>query len=77
MVHTVGIAGINGNVGAPTVKALAKAAEDGKINLIVFYREGKKPKDISEGSNIEFRVLDFEDDQEKIDAAVKGISVFM
>lgn len=77
MVHTVGIAGINGNVGAPTAKALAKAAEEGKIKLVIFHREGSKPAAISAGENVEFRVLDFSDDVEKIETAVRGINVFM
>lgn len=77
MVHTVGIAGVNGNVGAPTVKLLATAAAEGKIKLVVFHRDGSTAKDVSQGKNVEFRILNYEDPPEKIESAVAGINVFM
>lgn len=55
MVHTVGIVGVNGNIGAPTAKRLVKAAQEDRINLIIFHRESSTPK----GSLLE-RMLNFE-----------------
>lgn len=77
MVHTVGIAGVNGNVGAPTAKLLAQAAEQGKIKLILLLRDGSKADGISASENVEFRTLNFDDPAEKIQEAVAGINVFM
>lgn len=77
MVHTVGITGVNGNVGAAASKYLAEAAAEGKIKLVVFHREGNAPKHLSTNESVETRVLDFEDPIEKIEAAVKGVNVFM
>nr|POF16679.1 hypothetical protein CFP56_71320 [Quercus suber] len=77
MVHTVGIVGVNGNVGAPTAKALAGAAEQGKIHLIIFSREGSTAKGLSPSQNVEFRTLNFDDPPEKIQAALAGVNVFI
>jgi len=77
MVHTVGVVGINGNVGAPTSKALVKAAGEGKIKVVIFHREGASLNGLSQGENVEFRVLSFEDSPDKIAEAVKGVHVFM
>lgn len=77
MVHTVGIAGVNGNVGVPAVKALVKAAQEGKIDLVVLHRPTTKLDHIQQGSNIEFRLLDLNGAPEDLDKAVKGINVFV
>ncbi|GAM89378.1 hypothetical protein ANO11243_074150 [Dothideomycetidae sp. 11243] len=77
MVHTVGLTGINGNVGVPTLQYLAKGAEQGKFKLVVFHREGTAPKHVSTGPNIEFRLLDFEDPVEKLEEQVKGINTMI
>lgn len=77
MVHTVGIVGISGNVGAPTVRLLAESAKKGEIKLVILYREGSLSKDLSDLKNTETRVINFEDPPQKLDQAVKGINVFM
>ena len=77
MVHTVGIVGINGNVGAPTVRALSKTAEEGKIKLVLFHRATSKLDGLEEGPNVEFRILDFDGPVQKLEEAVKGINVFV
>lgn len=74
--HTVGILGINGNVGKPTTKLLVKAAEQDKIKLIILHREGK-PGDFKPGKNVELRVIDLEGPEQKIEEAVKGVNVFV
>lgn len=76
MVHTVGIVGVNGNVGAPTAQALTKAAEKDSIKLIIFHRPNTKLDGLG-GKNVEFRAFDFDDPSDKIEAAVKGVNVFM
>lgn len=77
MPHTVGIAGVNGNVGRPAVKALAKAADEGKINLVVFHRPTTKLDHIQQGPNVEFRLLNLDGEEEELDKAVKGVDVFV
>lgn len=77
MTHVVGIVGVNGNVGAPTAKSLAKVAQEGEISLVIFHREGGAPTHISAGPNVEFRTLSFEDSEEKIQAAIAGVNVFI
>lgn len=77
MAHTVGIAGVNGNVGVPAVKALVKAAQGGKINLVVLHRPTTKLDHIQQGPNIEFRLLNLDGSHEELDKAVKGIDVFV
>ena len=77
MVHTVGINGVNGNVGAPTAQRLVAAAAEGKINLVIFHREGSSTNGLSASKTVELRVLNFDDPPEKIEAAVKGINTFM
>ena len=76
MVHTVGIVGVNGNVGSSIAKLLAKDASYGKIKLILLHREGSTPDFLSPGGNIEFRIINYEDPS-NIEAAVRGIHVFM
>ena len=77
MTHTVGIFGVNGNVGAPTAKLLAQAASEDKIKLVIFSRPGSTPKGLSQGKNVEFKELDIEGAVEPIEQAVKGINFFM
>lgn len=78
MVHTVGIVGINGRVGAPTVKALTKSAEEGKIRLVLFHRASSKIDHIKQSPNIELRLLNFDaDPPEVLEKAVKGVQVFV
>ena len=77
MVHTVGITGVNGNVGAVAAKFLVRAAQEDKIKLIVFYREGSTAKGLVPGKNVELKVLNFDDPPDKIEQAVKGVNVFM
>ena len=77
MVHTVGIIGVNGNVGAPTAKALAKIAEAGKVKLVIFHRESSDLSAFQKGDNVEFCVLDMTAAPEKIGELVKGVNVFM
>lgn len=76
MVHTVGISGVNGNVGAPATKYLVQAAKEGKLNLVIFHRAGTKPSGY-DGANVSFRELSYEDSEEKILEAVKGVNTFM
>lgn len=77
MIDTVGIAGVNGNIGAPTARSLAKAADQGKINLVVFLRDGSTVKDLTLGKNAEYRTLNFDDSPEEVAAAVVGVNVFI
>lgn len=77
MVHTVGITGVNGNVGAAALPGLVKAAREENIKLIIFHREGSSVTGASQEKNIELRVLQFEDPAEKIEQAIKGVNVFM
>lgn len=74
--HTVGIVGINGNLGRPTTQLLVKAAEQDKIHLIVFHREGKAG-DFKSGKNVELRVIDLDGPTQKIEEAVKGVNIFV
>lgn len=74
--HTVGIFGINGNLGKPTAQLLVEAAEQGKIRLIIFHREGK-PGDFKSSKNVELRVLDLDGPTQKVEEAVKGVNVFV
>lgn len=77
MVHTVGLMGANGLVGAPTTRLLAQSAKEGKIKLVVLHRTGSAPKDLDTHQNIEMRVLNLDDPAEEIEKAVRGINVFM
>ena len=77
MVHTVGIVGVTGNVGAPTVRALIKAAEEGKIKLVIFHRASTNLAGLNKGSNVEFRILNFDDVPATLEAAVKDVNVFV
>ncbi|KAK5676767.1 hypothetical protein LTS10_010531 [Elasticomyces elasticus] len=77
MVHTVGIVGVSGNVGAPTAKYLAQAAGEGKIKLVLFHRANSDTSAIPGGQSVELRVLEFDDSPEKIKEAVKGVNVFI
>lgn len=77
MVHTVGIVGINGNVGAPAVRALLKAVDSGKIKLVIFHRASSKLDGLKEGPNVEFKVLDFDGPAQALEEAVKGVNIFM
>ena len=78
MVHTVGLFGANGLVGSGLVKLLSRAAQDGKIKLVVIHREGNPPKDVTTTSDkIELRVASLDDSPEKLEAAIKGINVVM
>lgn len=76
MVHTVGIVGVNGNVGSSVAKILAKDAKEGKIKLVLIHREGSTPNFLLPGDSVEFRVINY-DEPSSIEAAVKGIHVFM
>lgn len=75
--HTVGLVGVNGNVGAPTAKLLIKAAEEGKINTVIFHRANTDLSGLSKGKNVEFRILNFDDTPDKIGEVVKGVNIFM
>lgn len=77
MVHTVGIVGVNGNVGAPTAALLSAAANSGKINLIIFHRTGSTAKNLTQSKNVSFRELNFDDPAEKIESAVAGVNTFI
>ena len=77
MVHTVGITGIKGNVGEPTLKYLLEAAEQGKINLVVFSRSASQLEGVSGKKNVETRTLNYEDSAEDITKSVKGVNVFL
>lgn len=77
MVHTVGIMGANGLVGSATTKKLAQSAMDGKIKLVIAHRSGSRPVGFEAGHNIELRELNFDDPAPKLEAAVKGINLFM
>lgn len=82
MAHTVGIIGINGHVGRPTVRYLLQAAQEGKINLIVLTREGKAPEDVVNASqkksdSIELRIIKAEGSDNDLNEAVAGINTFM
>lgn len=77
MVHTVGIVGVNGNVGGRTSRLLIEAARQGKIKLVLFYREENRVKSICTGYNVETRFLNFDDKAESIELAIRGINVFM
>ncbi|TKA64146.1 hypothetical protein B0A55_09295 [Friedmanniomyces simplex] len=82
MLHTVGIAGITGNVGAPTTKSLIQAAGEGKINLIIFHRASTDLTGLSTATNkrsenVEFRVLEFADPPAKIAEVVRGVNIFI
>ncbi|KAF2163815.1 hypothetical protein M409DRAFT_57292 [Zasmidium cellare ATCC 36951] len=74
--HTVGILGINGNLGKPTAQHLVKAAEQDKIKLVIFHREGKAG-DFKPGKNVELRVIDLDGPTDKLEEAVKGVNVFV
>lgn len=75
MVHTVGLMGANGLVGGAAAKALAQSAKEGKIKLIILHRPDRAPKGFH--TDVEMRVLDLDGAASSIDAAVKGINVFM
>ncbi|KAK3638518.1 hypothetical protein LTR56_012990 [Elasticomyces elasticus] len=77
MIHTVGIVGVSGNVGAPTAKYLAQAAGEGKIKLVLFHRTNSDTSAFPDGQSVELRVLEFDDSPEKIKEAVKGVNVFI
>lgn len=78
MVHTVGILGVTGNVGAPTVQRLIGEAKEGKIKLVIFHRASTNLSGLSiDGNNVELRTLDYEDSVENISKAVRGIHVLM
>lgn len=74
--HTVGIVGINGNIGRPTTRLLVEAAEQDKINLVIFHREGKAGE-FKQGKNVELRTIDLEGPAQQIEAAVRGVNVFV
>lgn len=73
MVHTVGLVGASGYIGAPTLKLLAQSAIAGKIILVVLHRPGRVPS-VAEDKNIELRVFDPQGD---VTGAVRGINVLM
>lgn len=77
MVHTVGIFGVSGNVGAATLPRLSVAARNGEIKLIIFHRESSSVDNLPTGQNIELRVLDYVHSPAQIEEAVKGVNVFM
>ena len=74
--HSVGILGINGNLGKPTAQLLVKAAEQDKIKLIIFHREGK-PGDFKPGKNVELRVIDLDRPTDKLEEVLEGVNVFV
>lgn len=77
MVHTVGLAGASGNVGLPAAKELIKAAQEGKIRLVILHREGRKPVKLSEAENVEFRTFSPDGPADQLEAAVRDINVYM
>ncbi|KAK4503473.1 hypothetical protein PRZ48_004388 [Zasmidium cellare] len=74
--HSVGILGVNGNLGKPTAQVLIKAAEQDKIKLIIFHREGKAG-DFKAGKNVELRVIDLDGPKEKVEEVVRGVNIFV
>ncbi|KAI5480111.1 hypothetical protein MNV49_001771 [Pseudohyphozyma bogoriensis] len=78
MVHTVGLIGANGNLGAPTLSHLVNAVRERKINHVVLYRPGSKPVSIANEPNVEFRELDLETaSPDAVAAAVSGLQVLI
>ncbi|KAL9107808.1 MAG: hypothetical protein Q9227_007323 [Pyrenula ochraceoflavens] len=77
MVHTVGIIGANGRVGASAAKGLAEAVKEGKIKLVILHRPGNAPKGFDTLHNVELRVLDLESPASEIEKSVLGIQVFI
>lgn len=76
MSHTVGLIGANGRVGKEVARYLSKAAQQDRIKLVLFHREGRPPTGIQHSANVELRILDIETDtKEDIVKAVKGIHV--
>lgn len=77
MVHTIGLIGVNGNVGSAAAKTLASSVKDGKIKLVILHRAGRPPKGLKDEKLMQLRVIDLDGPAANIEAAVQGINLFM
>lgn len=77
MVHVVGLIGANGRVGGAIARNLIPAANDGKIQVVLFYRTQSPLKGFQSSHNVELRAIDLDGSAASLKDAVKGVNVFM
>lgn len=74
--HTVGILGINGNLGSHLFRHLVAAHDAGKLEVVVLHRPSSDLSAVPHG--IEKRVLDLEKaNKAEVQSAVKGLNIVM
>lgn len=76
--HTVGLLGHTGRIGAYALKHLLKAHQEGTIKLIVLHRPSSDVSANRVPQDVERRVLDLKKGSEgEIKEAVKGLQVLV
>jgi nucleoside-diphosphate-sugar epimerase len=74
--HTVGIIGINGNLGSHLFRHIVAAHTAGKLDVVVLHRPSSDVSSVPSG--IEKRALDLEKaDKAEVQRAVKGLNIIM
>jgi len=73
--HTVGILGHNGLVGAALIPSLVKAHQANQLKLVVLHRATSDVSKIPSG--IEKRVIDLAAGVDAIKSVVKGINILL